>query len=170
MSHNGEAVIRYTVGRCALGRMLLAATDRGICWVGFGDTVAEVESRLRSEKTATKFCRADTDLRDWLGQVIDSLTDRGIIPNLPLDETGTVFQRRVWAELRAIPRGQTRSYSQVAAAVGNPAAVRAVARACATNPVAVLTPCHRVIGADGSLRGYASGLHRKQALLDRERE
>jgi AraC family transcriptional regulator, regulatory protein of adaptative response / methylated-DNA-[protein]-cysteine methyltransferase len=101
--------------------------------------------------------------------VLDHLAGELPHPDLPLDVRGTAFQRRVWEELRKIPPGQTRTYTEVAAAVGKPAAVRAVARACATNPVSVLTPCHRVVGADGSMRGYRWGVERKKKLLERER-
>jgi AraC family transcriptional regulator of adaptative response/methylated-DNA-[protein]-cysteine methyltransferase len=161
--------VRYTVGRCDLGRVLLAATDRGVCGLSLGDDEGELEAWVRAEFPAAAVERADPDLHDWLRAVLDHLAGDLPDPALPLDVRGTAFQRRVWEELRKIPAGQTRTYTQVAAAVGAPAAVRAVARACATNPVSVLTPCHRVVGADGSLRGYRWGLSRKRQLLARER-
>lgn len=161
--------VRYTVGRCDLGRVLLAATDRGVCGLSLGDSESALEAWVREEFPSAEVERADAALNAWLRAVLHHLAGELPDPALPLDVRGTAFQRRVWEELRRIPAGQTRTYTQVAAAVGAPAAVRAVARACATNPVSVLTPCHRVVGADGSLRGYRWGLGRKQQLLDRER-
>jgi AraC family transcriptional regulator of adaptative response/methylated-DNA-[protein]-cysteine methyltransferase len=163
------ATVRFTVGRCDLGRVLLAATEKGVCALSLGDDAAELEAWLREEFPAATIQRADAELRDWLQALLDHLAGELPHPALPLDVRGTAFQRRVWEELRRIPAGETRTYTQVAAALGKPEAVRAVARACATNPVSVLTPCHRVVGADGSLRGYRWGVVRKKKLLERER-
>ena len=163
-----RARVRYTVGRCDLGRVLLAATDQGVCGLSLGDSEGELEAWVRDEFPAAEIERADGELSGWLRAVLDHLAGELPDPALPLDVRGTAFQRRVWEELRRIPAGETRTYTQVAAAVGAPAAVRAVARACATNPVSVLTPCHRVVGVDGSMRGYRWGVGRKQKLLERE--
>ncbi|HET6572319.1 MAG TPA: methylated-DNA--[protein]-cysteine S-methyltransferase [Fimbriiglobus sp.] len=163
------AVVRFTVGRCDLGRVLLAATEKGVCAVSLGDDAAGLEAWLRAEFPAATVERADAALRGWLQALLDHLAGELPHPALPLDVRGTAFQRRVWEELRKIPVGETRTYAQVAAALGRPAAVRAVARACATNPVSVLTPCHRVVGSDGSLRGYRWGVERKKKLLEREK-
>jgi AraC family transcriptional regulator of adaptative response/methylated-DNA-[protein]-cysteine methyltransferase len=162
-------VVRFTVGRCDLGCVLLAATEKGVCAVSLGDVAAELEAWLRAEFPAATVERADTELRDWLQALLDHLAGELPHPDLPLDVRGTAFQRRVWQELRKIPPGETRTYAQVAAALGEPSAVRAVARACATNPVSVLTPCHRVVGSDGSLRGYRWGVERKKKMLEREK-
>lgn len=154
--------VRFSVGGCDLGRVLLAATDAGVCAVSLGDADEPLETWLREEFPAAELVRDDAGLAAWLTAAV------GPHPNLPLDLRGTAFQRRVWDELRKIPRGETRTYGQVAAALGVPDAVRAVARACATNPASLVVPCHRVVGADGSLRGYRWGVGRKQELLDRE--
>lgn len=162
--------IRYTVGRCCLGRLLLAATDRGVCGISVGDTVAEVEAWLRDQFPSHELKRDDVGLGEWLRRMTDRLDAGKPQPDLPLDlHKGTALQRRVWEELNRIPCGEVRTYAEVAAEVGHPKAVRAVARACAINPVSILVPCHRVVGSDGTLRGYGWGLDRKQKLLDLER-
>jgi AraC family transcriptional regulator of adaptative response/methylated-DNA-[protein]-cysteine methyltransferase len=170
-SRNGEPVaIRFTTAECPVGRVILAATQKGVCWLGFGDADAKMEAALREEFPKASVSRDDGALSAWLAELRKHLAgDRPHI-DLPLDVRATAFQRRVWDALRAIPYGQTRSYKQVAEAIGAPRAVRAVARACATNPVAVVVPCHRVIGTDGKLHGYAGGLHRKKKLLEKEAE
>jgi AraC family transcriptional regulator of adaptative response/methylated-DNA-[protein]-cysteine methyltransferase len=165
----GPVAIRFTTAPCPLGRVLLAATDRGICRLSFGDADAETEAALRAEFPGAAVTRADAELGPWVAELHRHLAGARPHLDLPLDVRATAFQRRVWDALLAIPYGQTRSYKQVAAAIGAPAAVRAVARACATNPVAVIVPCHRVIGTDGKLHGYAGGLHRKRKLLDAEK-
>jgi len=165
-----KEMIRFTVGRSAVGRVLLAATDRGICAVMLGDSTKQLEAELRDvEFPAATVTRADTELREWLQALLDHLAGELPHPDLPLDVRGTAFQRRVWEELRKIPAGSTRTYTEVAAAIGKPEAVRAVARACATNPVSILTPCHRVVGSDGSMRGYRWGIARKKQLLEQEK-
>jgi AraC family transcriptional regulator of adaptative response/methylated-DNA-[protein]-cysteine methyltransferase len=166
----GPVAIRFTTAKCALGRVLLAATGKGICWLSFDDTDAKAEAALRREFPAATVARADKDLQPWMDELQRHLAGEQPHLDLPLDVRATAFQRRVWDALLAIPYGQTRSYKQVAEAIGAPRAVRAVARACATNPVAVIVPCHRVIGTDGKLHGYAAGLHRKRKLLDAEKK
>lgn len=161
--------IRYTTAPCDLGRVLLAATGQGICAVSLGDTDTELVQRLRTDYPAAELRRDDFGLSGWRAKLLGHLAGTVRVVNLPLDITGTVFQRRVWEQLQLIPLGQTQTYQQVAQAIGQPTAARAVARACAQNPVAVLIPCHRVLGSDGSLRGYEFGIERKRQLLVQER-
>ncbi|HET7489893.1 MAG TPA: methylated-DNA--[protein]-cysteine S-methyltransferase [Acidimicrobiales bacterium] len=160
-------VIRHTTVPSRLGPVLVAATDRGVCAVRFVD--GEGEDELGQEFPAASIRRDDDGLRAVAERVVAAVEGRAGAADLPLDVRTTAFRLLVWEALRAIPAGQTRSYSEVAAAVGRPSAVRAVAGACAANPVAVLVPCHRAVAADGSLAGYRWGLERKRALLDAER-
>lgn len=161
--------IRFTMGTWAAGRVLLAGTDCGICALYLGDNDAALEEELTREFPAAALQRDDTGLKTWVGAIVDHLNGRQPHLDLPLDVRATAFQRRVWQELRAIPYGSTRSYSDIARALGQPNAVRAVGRACATNPVSLVIPCHRVLRTDGGLGGYRWGLQRKQALLAQEK-
>jgi AraC family transcriptional regulator of adaptative response/methylated-DNA-[protein]-cysteine methyltransferase len=163
------AQIRYTLLASPLGRLLLAATPRGICAVYLGDADAGLEARLRREYPEAEVRRDDAGFNPWSDELLRHIDGRQPHLDLPLDVRATAFQWRVWQALRAIPYGSTRSYAEIARAIGQPAAARAVARACATNPVAVLIPCHRVVREDGGLGGYFWGVERKQALLDREK-
>ncbi len=161
--------IDFAVADSPLGRLLVAATSRGVCRVIIGDSDRALEQDLRHE-----FPRADVRRNDRLLSVqVRTLLDhlRGLSPRveLPLDVRATAFQWRVWRELQAIPYGETRTYQHVAAAIGRPTATRAVARACATNPVALVIPCHRVVRTDGSMGGYRWGVPRKQKLIAQER-
>jgi AraC family transcriptional regulator of adaptative response/methylated-DNA-[protein]-cysteine methyltransferase len=160
--------IGYSIVDCALGRLLVAATERGVCAVSLGDSDAVLEAALRAEYPNAQI-HHDESRGKWVSALVSHLNGRQPALNLPVDLQATAFQRRVWEELRRIPYGATRSYSQVARAIGRPSAVRAVAHACATNPVSVVIPCHRVVREDGSLGGYRWGLKRKQALLDKEK-
>ena len=162
--------ITYTIVDSPLGKLMVARTERGICAVSFGDSASELKNELAGEFYAAEIEETDEGLRDAASAIIKSLDGEKTILTLPLDLHATAFQMRVWSELRKIPYGETRSYAQVAEAVGNPKAVRAVARACATNPVALVNPCHRVIGSDGRLAGYRWGIERKKRILDREQE
>lgn len=166
----GPVAIRFTTAKCPVGRVILAATAKGICWLSFGDTDEEMESALRAEFPKATVGRADAALKPWMTELRHHFAGERPHLDLPLDVRATAFQRRVWDALLAIPYGETRSYKEVAEAIGEPNAFRAVARACATNPVAVVVPCHRVIGTDGKLHGYAGGLHRKKKLLEGERK
>ena len=161
-------VIGYTIVDSRLGKLMVAATSRGICAVGFGESEEALREELAAEFFAAEIARHDDRLKDAVTAILKSLDGEKAILTLPLDLRATAFQKRVWAELRKIPYGETRSYAQIAEAVGNPKAVRAVARACATNPVALVNPCHRVIGSDGKLSGYRWGIERKEALLNEE--
>ena len=160
--------IGYTIVDGPLGRMLVAATARGVCAVSFGDADPVLEASLLSEYPNAEIHREDSGFAPWVRAIETHL--HGLEPrlHLPLDVQATAFQRRVWKALQAIPYGQTRSYTEVARAIGKPRAVRAVARACATNQVSVVVPCHRVVREDGSLAGYRWGLERKKALIERE--
>jgi len=166
--------IAYTTARSPFGWLIVGATVRGLCWLALGGTSAEAEASLRAEFPQATLKRdpslatmVDAALRMVSGQM-DSTENSAAPQVLPLDLRGTAFQLRVWQALRGIPRGQTRTYSQLARELGNPNATRAVARACATNRVSVVVPCHRVVGVSGSLTGYRWGVERKRMLLEAE--
>ena len=161
--------INYAIADSHLGRMLVAATERGVCSVQLGDGDEELEAALRAEYPAAEIARDETRLGDTVEGLLRHLEGSQPDLSLPLDLQATAFQLRVWEELRRIPYGSTRSYAEVAGAIGRPTATRAVARACATNPVALVTPCHRVVRAGGELGGYRWGVGRKERLLEQER-
>jgi AraC family transcriptional regulator of adaptative response/methylated-DNA-[protein]-cysteine methyltransferase len=161
--------IRYTIADSPLGLLLVAATERGVCSVQLGDESESLARALRAEFPRADVHVDETGLRPQVRALLDYLEGQRPHPDLPLDVQGTAFQRRVWEELRRIPPGQTASYGEVADRIGRPTAARAVARACATNPVALVTPCHRVVGSGGSVSGYRWGVARKRKLLERER-
>jgi len=161
--------ISYTIVASPLGRLLVALTERGVCSVQMGDADARLEKDLRAEFPAAAINRDDAALLEPVQKILNHLTNKEPRLDLPLDIRATAFQRQVWEQLRSIPYGQTVSYGAVAKALGKPGAVRAVGRACATNPVALVIPCHRVVREDQSLGGYRWGLERKQQLLARER-
>ena len=160
--------IFYSVRPCPLGKLLVAVTDRGICKISLGDSADALTADMEAEFAQAERIRDDEGLGYWVEQVIAYLEDGGPQLDLPLDVRATAFQIKVWQQLQQIPVGETRSYSEVAAAIGQPKASRAVARACASNPVALAIPCHRIIRKDKSLGGYRWGIARKQALLKRE--
>jgi len=160
--------MNYTIVESPLGRLLVGATDRGISAVYLGESDARLESALQKEYPRAEIQRDRNGLEVWVSKILEHLRGREPNLDLPTDVQATAFQRRVWEELRRIPYGTTRTYSQVAQAIGQPEAFRAVARACATNPVSVVVPCHRVVRRDGKLAGYRWGLERKQALLEHE--
>lgn len=168
--------IRFTLADYSLGsasprpfdRLLLAGTERGICAIYLGESDAWLEAELRRAFPAALVQRDDPGLECWVRAIVNHLSGQKSRLDLPLHVRATVFQCRVWQELCTIPYGSTRSYRDIAAALGRPNAVRAVARACAANPLSLVIPCHRVVRANGGLGGYRWGLERKQALLDRE--
>lgn len=163
----GES-IRYAIADTWLGTILIAATERGICRLRFGEDASILEADLLADFANAEVLAPDDALAVLVQQTVDTIgTDAAA--NLPLDIRGTAFQAKVWQALRSIPFGQTVSYSELATHIGQPTAVRAVATACASNEIAVLIPCHRVIARDGSLGGYRWGVERKQELLARER-
>jgi AraC family transcriptional regulator, regulatory protein of adaptative response / methylated-DNA-[protein]-cysteine methyltransferase len=162
--------IDFTVADSPLGRLLLAATTRGVCRVMIGTSDRTLEKELREEYPNATVRKNDCILSTQVLTLLEHLEGRSPHVELPLDIRATAFQWRVWRQLQAIPYGETRTYQQVASSIGQPTATRAVARACATNPVALLIPCHRVVRTDGSTGGYRWGVDRKQRLLKQEKE
>jgi AraC family transcriptional regulator of adaptative response/methylated-DNA-[protein]-cysteine methyltransferase len=160
--------VGYTIVDSPLGRLLVGATERGVCAVSLGDSDGYLEAALRREYPAAEVQHDQAGLDPWVGVILGYLDGTRPDLDLPLDVQATAFQWRVWEALRAIPYGSTRSYGEVARAVGEPNAARAVAMACASNPVALVVPCHRVIGQSGKLSGYRWGAERKRLLLEKE--
>ena len=160
--------LEYTIAKSPLGKVLVAATERGVSAVYLGDSESKLIGELRSEYPSAEISTAAGSVQRWVREIVQRIDGMPAQVDLPLDLQATAFQRRVWQELQRIPRGSTRTYSQVARALGKPTAVRAVARACAANPVSIVVPCHRVVREDGSLAGYRWGLERKRALLEKE--
>ncbi len=163
------ATITFAIAQSPLGRMLVAATGGGLCAVRFGESATELERGLREEFHAAELHRDDAAMSRYVEPLLASISGENTIIDLPLDVRATAFQKKVWETLQQIPRGETRSYSEVAREIGDPKAVRAVARACASNPVALAVPCHRVVRSDGDLAGYRWGIERKRKLLASER-
>jgi AraC family transcriptional regulator, regulatory protein of adaptative response / methylated-DNA-[protein]-cysteine methyltransferase len=158
--------IRYSIAESSVGKLLVAATGRGICSVQFGDSGKQLEAGLRAEFGAAEI--SEELPGEAITALLKHLSGSPLEKKLPLDIRATAFQRRVWEHLQSIPYGRTESYTEVAEAIGHPTATRAVARACAANPVAIAIPCHRVIRGDGSLGGYRWGVGRKKALIEGE--
>ena len=165
---SGET-IRFVTVETPLGWALVAATERGICMTALGDDRDQLASALRQRFPAAEVIAEDGGLRQWADRIVRFITAPGENLDLPLDIRGTAFQARVWRALQKIPLGKTMSYAEIATALGQPKAVRAVAQACAANKLALIVPCHRVIRSDGDLGGYRWGVERKRALLARER-
>ncbi len=161
---DGETIV-YTTFSSPLGRLLIAATRRGLCSVKLGASAAELRERLAEEFSRAALVDDSETLEPLRERILAFLDGDGTLARVPLDIRGTVFQRKVWDALRSIPRGETRSYGEIARAIGASKAVRAVGSACGANPVALVIPCHRALRADGSLGGYAWGVERKQKLL-----
>jgi len=167
----GEGMkINYTITECSLGLLLVAATEKGLCSIMLADDERELEDNLKKEFSKAEITKDESALRDWVKEL--SLHLEGHKPKivLPLDVQATAFQQKVWEALRQIPYGETRSYTDIAKIINQPTASRAVARACATNPVAVVTPCHRVVRENGELSGYRWGIERKKKLLEQEKQ
>lgn len=163
------ARITYGIADCPLGKILVAATERGLCQVALGDSDKSLKAQLEAEfPAAAELHRDDKTVIVYIEELMRRMA--GELPHaaLPLDIRATAFQRRVWAELSQIPSGETRSYGQIAAAIGQPGAARAVGQACGSNPVALAIPCHRALRNDGNIGGYAWGIERKQALISAE--
>jgi AraC family transcriptional regulator of adaptative response/methylated-DNA-[protein]-cysteine methyltransferase len=166
--HGAGETIRWSTAESPLGRMLVAATDRGLCAVLFAGSDKEAERELKTRFTKADLERDDPGLGETVRVVLSQMTESATAASLPFDVRATSFQHRVWEALRAIPRGETRTYSQIAQTIGAPKAVRAVGAACGANPLAVVVPCHRAVGSDGRLHGYRWGLERKRRLLEIE--
>jgi AraC family transcriptional regulator of adaptative response/methylated-DNA-[protein]-cysteine methyltransferase len=163
-----DAEIKFAVGECSLGVVLVAASEMGVCAILFGDDAESLRNDLKKQFPRARLVGGDEAFEALTTKVIDFVEapDRGL--DLTLDVRGTAFQHRVWDALRRIPAGATASYAEIAKAIGAPKSVRAVARACASNRIAVAIPCHRVVASDGSLSGYRGGVERKRALLVKE--
>jgi AraC family transcriptional regulator of adaptative response/methylated-DNA-[protein]-cysteine methyltransferase len=166
------ATIDYVIANTSLGTLLVGATDRGVCAVKLGDDAKNLETDLEREypaATRRRVTAPTSSLAVWVKNIVDAVDGRITRPDVPIDVQASAFQWKVWRELQKIPFGETRSYTDVAGAIGSPKAVRAVANACASNRVAVVIPCHRVVRQTGSLGGYRWGVERKQQLLAKER-
>ena len=163
-----DALIRFALGQCSLGAIIVAATTKGVCAIALGDDPDELLRELQDRFPRAELTGGDAEFESLVALVVGLVEAPEQPLELPLDIRGTAFQQRVWQALRAIPAGSTSSYAAVAASIGAPAAVRAVAGACASNSLAVAIPCHRVVRSDGALSGYRWGIERKRALLDKE--
>lgn len=162
--------IRFAIGQCSLGAILVARSGRGVCAILLGDDPQALARDLQDRFPRAELVGGDAGFEDWVARVVGFVDAPRLGLDLPLDLCGTAFQQRVWQTLRAIPPGQTATYTEIAERIGAPRAVRAVAQACAANPLAVAIPCHRVVRSDGGLAGYRWGVERKRSLLDRESE
>ncbi len=163
------AHMHYAISDTPLGRMIVAATERGISFLGFGDNDDDLVAELSSDFPEARIERDSGALREALSEILENFDHLTPALDLPLDIQATAFQARVWQALRDIPPGETRTYQEIARTIGKPKAARAVGRACATNPVSLVVPCHRAVGSGGALTGYRWGVERKRELLDRER-
>jgi AraC family transcriptional regulator of adaptative response/methylated-DNA-[protein]-cysteine methyltransferase len=163
-----EAEIKYAIGKSSLGLVLVAASDKGVCTIFFGDDPDSLVRDLAKQFPRARLIGSDPDFEQLVAKVLGFVEDPSLGLDLPLDIRGTAFQHRVWEALRRIPVGSTASYVEIAKAIGEPKAARAVARACGSNRIAIAIPCHRVVGSDGSLTGYRGGIERKRALLAKE--
>lgn len=162
-------IIRWATADSPLGRTLVAATDRGLCCVLLAESDSEAEHELHERFKQATLLRDDARLGEAVRYVLSQMTENPLAASLPFDVRATSFQHRVWNALRAIPRGETRSYGQIAESIGAPRAVRAVGAACGANPLAIVVPCHRAVASDGRLTGYRWGVERKRQLLEMER-
>lgn len=164
------AHMQYAITDTPLGRMIVAATDRGISFLGFGDDDQALEAELHGDFPDARIEADDGTLKDTLSMIMEGFDHQVPRQDLPLDVRATAFQAQVWQALRDIPPGETRTYADIAESIGKPKAARAVGRACATNPVSLVVPCHRAVGSNGALTGYRWGVERKRKLLSREQD
>ncbi len=162
-------VIQFAIGECSLGFFLVATTEKGVCLISLCDNPEELIQDMKKRFTLKSPVFAQEKLNPLMAQVLDLIENPGKGASFPLDAQGSVFQNRVWKALKRIPPGKTVSYSEIARSIGAPNSSRAVAHACAANPLAVVIPCHRVLRSNGGLAGYRWGIERKRALLDREK-
>jgi AraC family transcriptional regulator of adaptative response/methylated-DNA-[protein]-cysteine methyltransferase len=160
--------MRFAIGECSLGSILVAASERGVCAIFMGDDPGKLARDLQDRFPRALLLGGDAEFERLVARVVGFVEAPQLGLDLPLDVRGTAFQQRVWRALREVPLGATVSYTDVAKRIGAPKATRAVAQACASNPLAVAIPCHRVVRIDGSLSGYRWGVERKRSLLDRE--
>lgn len=167
-SGGADVVIRFAVGECSLGAILVAATERGVCAILLGDDPVALTQDLERRFPRAELLGAEAEFEDLVARVVGLIESPNARPELPLDIRGTAFQKRVWDAISRIPPGETRSYAELAKAVGSASSIRAVAQACAANALAVAIPCHRVVRKDGSISGYRWGVERKETLLARE--
>jgi AraC family transcriptional regulator, regulatory protein of adaptative response / methylated-DNA-[protein]-cysteine methyltransferase len=163
-----DTQIRFAIGQCSLGAILVARTAKGICAILLSEDADSLVRELQDRFAQAKLIGGDADFEQWVAKVVGLVEQPAVGLGLPLDVRGTAFQMRVWQALMQIPSGSTASYTEIARRIGAPKSARAVAQACAANPLAVAIPCHRVVRTDGSLSGYRWGVARKRALLDRE--
>jgi AraC family transcriptional regulator of adaptative response/methylated-DNA-[protein]-cysteine methyltransferase len=163
-----DTEIRFAIGQCSLGAILVARSDRGVCAISMGDDPEALARDLQDRFPRASFVGGDVEFEQWVARVIGFVEAPRLGLNLPLDVRGTAFQQRVWKASRTIPPGTTASYRDIAHRIGAPQATRAVAQACASNPLAVAIPCHRIVRSDGALSGYRWGIERKRALLASE--
>ncbi len=163
-----DTQIRFAIGQCSLGAILVARTAKGICAILLGEDADSLVRELQDRFARAKLIGGDAEFEQWVAKVVGLVEQPAVGLDLPLDVRGTAFQMRVWQALMQIPSGSTASYTEIARRIGAPKSVRAVAQACAANPLAVAIPCHRVVRTDGALSGYRWGVARKRALLDRE--
>ncbi len=163
-----DARIMFALGQCALGAILVARSEKGVCAIALGDDADVLLRELQDRFPRAELIGGDAAFEQLVAKVVGLIEAPNLGIDLPLDVRGTAFQQRVWQALREIPAGETVSYAQVAARIGAPKSVRAVAQACAANTLAVAIPCHRVVRSDGALSGYRWGVERKRALLLRE--
>ena len=168
MPRSGHSIVRYSVGNCSLGSVVVAASGRGVCAIFLGDHPDALVRELLDRFAPSALVRDEKALASTLARIAALVEAPASTLGLPLDERGTAFQRRVWQALRTTQPGTTTSYGEIAAQIGAPSAARAVAAACAANPIAVATPCHRVVRGTGELSGYRWGVARKRTLLERE--
>lgn len=169
--NGGNAMqISYAIASCSLGYLLVASTQKGICAVKLGDRADSLETDLQQEFSSATLLQDNDYRQHWIEQILNFLSGNEPHIDLPLDICGTAFQQQVWQALQKIPYGETRTYQEIACAIGKPKAVRAVGSACGANPVALIVPCHRVLKSDGGLGGYAWGSDRKEKLLKQEAE
>jgi AraC family transcriptional regulator of adaptative response/methylated-DNA-[protein]-cysteine methyltransferase len=166
--HGAGAQMQYTIAPSPFGQILIAATMHGVCWIGIHDSPAHLESELRDDYPEATIVCNDAIVADYARRAITTMTDPSASLDLPLDIRATPFQLAVWRELCAIPRGATRSYGEIAQRIGRPDARRAVGHANGSNPIAIIIPCHRAIGANGALTGYRWGVDIKRRLLEAE--
>jgi AraC family transcriptional regulator of adaptative response/methylated-DNA-[protein]-cysteine methyltransferase len=165
-----DMLIKYRIVDSPLGKLLVARTKHGVCYIGLWNREVELEEALRKEYQFAEMIRENGKLDTWTNEVLDYLSGRvRYLGDIPTDIAGTGFQVRVWKALQAIPWGSTRTYDDIAKSIGHPTAARAVGKACATNPISLLIPCHRLIGKNGELHGYRWGLERKKMLLEIEK-